>query len=275
MKKMTQSRRPPWNPQDGTAGNRWICLNTRQVWNQFTTWWKNFRIRCRGIRGPLFSSHPPTSLPLCMIHSWSSHSNLLHAIPLPSLKRLASQTRRSRSNATTVWCHSLGPVTFSAICSSTTTTNHISARSVTASSRGLATFKNTCFHIWEAVPEHQGLCPSLRCSPSWHVNKSKTFSSKMVKSISAVCAQKISRASVVWRHIFACTRERGHMSARCAHLHSLRHVLWRCTCACILGRNLTSARNAGALSQEGTRCTLTCTFTKVRPTLSFNVIPLI
>lgn len=255
-------------------GNPSICPNTRQAWTQFITLWENFSIRSRAIRGHQCYFHPPMTLhlyTLYTLHSWKNPFSLPLVIPLLPLKSPKSRAKKSHSSATSAWCHSLAPVIFSAICSSTTTTSHTSARSVTASSRGSATFKSTCFHTWEAIPEHQGLCPSPRCSRSLHVNKWRIFSSRMGRSTSADCAPRILHASVAWRPTYACTLEKGHTCVKSALLRSPRHVLSRCTCACILERNRTNVRNAGALSQEEMRCILICTSTKVSQPCFFSL----
>ena len=265
-----------WNSPDGMDGNPLTCPSTRQASNQSITLWKNFSIRCRAISRRLCCSRllrQTLSLyNLYILHSWKHRFNLPRMIQLPPLMNLKSQRRWSHSSAITAWCHSLAPVIFSAIFSSTTTTSRINARSVTASSRGLVTFKSTCFHTWVAVPAHQGLCPSQRCSRSWHVNKWRIFSSRMVKSTSVDCAPRISHASVAWRPTFACTLERGRTFAKSAPLRSPHHVLSRCTCACTPVKNLINAKNAGALSQEETRCILICTSTKVGSPFNFSFL---
>ena len=156
-----------WIRQNGTGGNPSTWQSTRRAWSQFTTLCENFSMRSRAIHGRQCYFHPPTILHLCnlcILHLWMNPDfSLPLMIPLPPLRSLGRWAKKSHSSATYAWCHSLAPVICSAIFSSTTTTSHTSARSVTASSRGSATFKSTCFHTWEATPEHQGVCPFLRC----------------------------------------------------------------------------------------------------------------
>ena len=198
---------------------------------------------------------------------------LLDASPVPALKIPASP-KKSHSNAAAVWCHSRAPAIFNVICWSITTTSHTNAKSVTVNSRGLETFRSTCCRTWGAIPERLGLCPFQPCSRSWHVNKLRSFSSKMGTSISVACVQRILLGSAAWKRTFACIQERGLTSVKSARLLLLRHVLSRCTCAYILARNHTSAGNVGALSPEGMRCIPICTFIKVSllmPSTLFSV----